>query len=297
LTCWELVRQLAGKDDYEEQCVKLNFSLHAFPYNGSQTEIFSNDDAHEIMDSYFHLLITVFDVTNKVQLCLIAVKNQVISLFGGEANFNLYLADKDGKFISATNDEKKYITCCHQEALLNPKYRNTNTPGNAIIWDEMYTLICSFFGNSESCQEAANIINAAGGTHSFELMKHAAHDEKNKRNSERLLDLSASGQHPFQQPELIERNRHSLLDMSAIGQHPWQQPEFTKRNRDHLLDLSAIGQHPWQQPELIKRHCDCLLDLSDIGQHPWQLPELIEHTRDRLLDLSAIGQHPWQHRT
>ena len=183
-----------------------------------------------------------------------------------------YLANNDGKFISATNDEKN-ITCSHPEALQNPKHRNANTPGYAIIWDEIYTSICSFFGNSDSCQEAANIINAAGGTHSFELMKHAAHDEKNKRN------------------------RHSLLDMSAIGQHPWQQPEFTKRNRDHLLDLSAIGQHPWQQPELIKRHCDCLLDLSDIGQHPWQLPELIEHTRDRLLDLSAIGQHPWQHRT
>jgi hypothetical protein len=43
----------------------------------------------EIMDVYFHFLVIAFDVTNKVQLCLIAVKNQVISLFGGEANFNL----------------------------------------------------------------------------------------------------------------------------------------------------------------------------------------------------------------
>ena len=123
------------------------------------------------MDSYFHFFVTVFDVTNKVQLCSIAVKNQVISLFCGEANFNLYLADNNGKFISATNDEKKYITCCHPEALLNPKYRNANTPGYAIIWDEIYTLIRSFFGNSDSCQEAANIINGVGGTQSFELMK------------------------------------------------------------------------------------------------------------------------------
>jgi hypothetical protein len=58
-------------------------------------------------------------------------------LFGGEANFNNYLADNDGKFISATNDEQKYITCCHPEALLNPKYHNANTPGYATVWDEI----------------------------------------------------------------------------------------------------------------------------------------------------------------
>ena len=49
-TCWQLVRQSVGKDDYEEQCVKLNFSPYAFPYNGSQADIFSNDDVHEIME-------------------------------------------------------------------------------------------------------------------------------------------------------------------------------------------------------------------------------------------------------
>ena len=86
--------------------------------------------------------------------------------------------------------------------------------------------------------------------------------DKNKRNSERLLDLSASGQHPWQQPESIECNRECnrdrLLNLSASGQHPWQQPEFIERNRecncDRLLDLSASGQHPLQQPELIERN-------------------------------------------
>jgi hypothetical protein len=104
-----------------------------------------------------------------------------------------YLANNDGKFISATNDEKN-ITCSHPEALQNPKHRNANTPGYAIIWDEIYTSICSFFGNSDSCQEAANIINAAGGTQSFKLINLTAR-EKNKRRSERLLDLSAKGEH------------------------------------------------------------------------------------------------------
>jgi hypothetical protein len=117
----------------------------------------------------------------------------------------------------------------------------------------MYTLIHSFFGNSDSCQEAANIIDAAGGTQSFELIKLAAH-EKNKRNSEHLLDLSASRQHPFQQPELIERHLDHLLDLSASRQHNFQQPELIERHPDRLLDLSASVQHPWQQPEFIERH-------------------------------------------
>jgi hypothetical protein len=110
-----------------------------------------------------------------------------------------YLANNNGKFISATNEEKKYITCCHPEALLNPMNHNANTPVYAFIWNEVYALIRSFHGNSDSCQEATNIINAAKGTKSFKLMKLAAW-EKNKRNSKRLLDLSANGQHPWQQP-------------------------------------------------------------------------------------------------
>jgi hypothetical protein len=118
-----------------------------------------------------------------------------LPIWGG-VNFNLYLADNDGKFISATNDARKYITCCHPEALLNSKYHNANTPGYAIIWDEIYTLICSFFGNADSCQEAANIINAAGGMQSFKLMKLTAW-EKNKKKSVCLLELSAIGQHPW----------------------------------------------------------------------------------------------------
>jgi hypothetical protein len=160
--------------------VKLNFSPYAFPYNGSQADIFRNDDVHEIMDSYFHFLVTVFIVTNKVQLCSIVVKNQVISLFGGKAYFNLYLANNDGKFILATNDEKKYITCYHPEALLNPKYCNANTSGYVIIYDEIYTMIRSFFGNSDAYQEAANIINAVRGTQTFELMEIASVEKKKK---------------------------------------------------------------------------------------------------------------------
>ena len=107
------------------------------------------------MDAYLHFM-TVFEVSNKVHLCLITVKNQVISQFGGEANFKDYLEDRDGKFISATNDEDQYKTCCHPEALLNTKYHNKNTPSYAFVWDEIYTLI---FGNPNSyrCQGHAGI--------------------------------------------------------------------------------------------------------------------------------------------
>ena len=31
-TCWQCVCQSVGKHDYEEQCVKLNFSPYTFPY-------------------------------------------------------------------------------------------------------------------------------------------------------------------------------------------------------------------------------------------------------------------------
>jgi hypothetical protein len=205
------------------------------------------------MDAYFHFLVIVFDVTNKVQLCLIAVKNQDINLFGGEANFNPYLADNDGMFIPATNDKKKYITCSHTEAILNPKYCNANTPGYAIICDESYTLIHFFFDNSDSCQEAANIINAAGGTQSFELMKLAAW-EKSKRHSERLLGLSAKGKHPWQQPKFIERNRKLLLDLGAKVENKFQQPGFIQQHRVRHIDLGAKGQHNFQCPEVIERN-------------------------------------------
>ena len=59
--------------------------------------------------------------------------------------------------------------------------------------------------------------------------------------------MSAIGQHPWQQPELIERNRDRLLDLSAIGQHPFQQPEFIERNRENKIErvneLVAQGKH------------------------------------------------------
>jgi hypothetical protein len=61
------MRQSVGEDAYDNRSVKLNFSPYAFPYNESQTNIFSNDTVNEIMDAYFHFLMTVFDVSNKEQ--------------------------------------------------------------------------------------------------------------------------------------------------------------------------------------------------------------------------------------
>jgi hypothetical protein len=112
---------------------------------------------------------------------------------------------------------------------LNTNYRNKNTLGYAVVWDKIYTLIRSFFGNTNSCQEAANIINSVGGTQSFELMRLAA-EKRHKRTSNRLLELSAKGEHQLQQPEFIEqhskRTGNCLLDLSAKCEHQWQQPEF-----------------------------------------------------------------------
>jgi hypothetical protein len=182
---------------------------------------------------------------DKIQLCSIAVKNQVISLFGGRL-ISTYIYP-----IMMGSSSRQPMTKRSISPAANPKYRNTNTPGYVIIWDEIYTLIHSIFG--DLCP--ANSFNAVGGMQLFELMKLAAH-EKNKRN-ECLLDLSASSQHPWQQPELIERNRECnrdcLLDLSASGQHPFQQPELIERHRDRLLDLSASGKHNFQQTEFIER--------------------------------------------
>jgi hypothetical protein len=95
--------------------------------------MFSVDGDGEIMDACFHFLVIVFKKTDKIHLYFIMVKNQVISLFGGEANFNDYLAGSIAKFILATKNDKKYDTCCHSEALLNKHYHNVNTPGYATI--------------------------------------------------------------------------------------------------------------------------------------------------------------------
>ncbi len=111
------------------------------------------------------------------------MKNQVISLFGGEANLNDYLASREGKFIlSTSNDKTKYKTCCHPEALLSKLYHNdnANTLGYATVWDEIYTIICSYFGHSNPCEEGSNMMNKAGVTQPFELMKIAAKEKMSK---------------------------------------------------------------------------------------------------------------------
>jgi hypothetical protein len=48
--CWQLVGQSVGYTTHENNCIKLNYSPYAFPYNGSRSDIFSKDGAHEIMD-------------------------------------------------------------------------------------------------------------------------------------------------------------------------------------------------------------------------------------------------------
>ena len=247
-TCWELVRQSVGVLAYEKYCIKLNYSPYAFDYNGSQTDIYSEKDSMEIMDKYFDFLMVVFSKLDKVHLCSVAVKNQVISMFGGETNFNRYLQTCPGKFYSASAE--KYITCCHPEALLNKKYLNEHTPGYASTWDKMYSDVRYDLGVSFKCDLAENIINQVKGSVSFELMVLAA-KEKNERNSERLLTLSALGQHPWQQPNFIERNRKRQLDLSANGVHNFQREDVIEQNSLHHskreLENWSNNRHNFQQ--------------------------------------------------
>mgnify|MGYP006186698767 CR=1 FL=1 len=46
--CWELVQQYVGYILYKNQCVKMNFSPWAHPYNEKRTDIFSTEDSLEI---------------------------------------------------------------------------------------------------------------------------------------------------------------------------------------------------------------------------------------------------------
>ncbi len=74
---------------------------------------------------------------------------------------------------------KKSITpAATRRSLLNPKYCNTNTPANAIVWNKIYTLTHSYFVNSDPYKEAPYIINSAGGTQAFKLMKLASLKKK-----------------------------------------------------------------------------------------------------------------------
>ena len=122
--------------------------------------------------------------------------------------------------------------------------------------DTIFSDMRNDFGVSSKCDQVANIINQIYGSVSFILMERAA-KERNKRNSERLLALSALGQHPWQQPDFIERKRKHLLALFAAGEHPFQPPpELIESNREQnsvrQLALSDIGEHNFQHPDVIK---------------------------------------------
>jgi hypothetical protein len=95
--------------------------------------------------------------------------------------------------------------------------------------------------------------------------------EKNKRNSERLLDLSAIGQHPWQRPECIERDRDRTcnrnLDLIAIGQHPWQQTEYIERDcenqSERQIELIAQGKHIFVTNHPAKKRLKKLFEESE----------------------------------
>ncbi len=269
--CWELVRQSVGVFAYAKYCIKLNYSPYAFDYNGSQTDIYSEKDSMEIMVKYFDFLVDVFSKLDKVHLCSVAVKNQVISMFGGETNFNKYLKTCPGKFYSASAE--KYITCCHPEALLNKKYLNKHTPDHASRWDLIYSDMRDDLGVSLKCFLGENIIKLIKGSVSFELMERAA-KEKNKRNSERLLVLSALGQHPWQQPKFIENSRMRQLVLYSTGEHNFQREDVIESNREqvrlHQFALFSVGEHNFQREDVFEKRSIEMFERSKNGTNPFQ---------------------------
>jgi len=179
--CWELVQQSVGYILYKNQCVKMNFSPWAHPYNEKRTDIFSMEDTLVIMASYQIFLLFVFVTVARTHLCSQAVQNQVMALYGGKTAFQEYVKAHPDKFFSALN--YSFQTCCHPEFLLTERYRNEHTPRYAKLWDEIYSEIRSYSGNPDKCTEANNIITGLVGSVSFELLRKAA-EEKNARTSE-----------------------------------------------------------------------------------------------------------------
>ena len=55
------------------------------------TDIFYKEDTLEIMEKYFIFLTISFATLDKIHLCSIAVKNQVVVMFGGKTYFDDYL--------------------------------------------------------------------------------------------------------------------------------------------------------------------------------------------------------------
>ena len=64
---------------------------------------------------------------------------------------------------------------------------------------------------------------------SFELLKRAP-EERNARTSERMRDLAAGGDYPWQQPKFIKaHSKHTSERMKGLyarGEHCYHQPEF-----------------------------------------------------------------------
>jgi len=191
--CWELVRQSVGERLYEKQCVKMNLSPWAHPYNGKRTDIFSMEDSLMKMESYQVFLLLVFNTVARTHLCSQVVQNQVTALYGGKAAFREYVKTHQDMFFLALEDY--FQTCCHPEFLINKQYKNAYTKGYAKVWDEIYSKIRSFFGNPDKCTQANNIIIELDGSVLFELRKRAA-EENDARTTKRLIDLAERGEHP-----------------------------------------------------------------------------------------------------
>jgi hypothetical protein len=293
--CWELVCQSVGVREYEELCLKMNYSPWAHLYNGKRTDIFSMEDSLAIMESYQVFLLFVFNTVARTHLCSQAVQNQVTALYGGKTAFREYVKVHPDKFFSALKDS--FQTCCHPEFLLNERYRNEHTERYAELWDEIYSEIRSYFGNPDKCIEGNNIVMKVVGSVSFELLKKAA-EEKNARTSERMRDLAERGEHPWQLPEFIkahsERTSMRMRDLVARGEHLFQQPEFIEENSKQARALVDVGEHLFQQPEFIEETSKQARDLVARGEHLFQQPEFIEENSKQARALVDVGEHLFQ---
>jgi hypothetical protein len=85
--CWELVCQSVGVREYEELCLKMNYSPWAHLYNGKRTDIFSMEDSLAIMESYQVFLLFVFNTVARLTFVpkLFRTKSRLCT--GGKQHF------------------------------------------------------------------------------------------------------------------------------------------------------------------------------------------------------------------
>lgn len=111
-----------------------------------------------------------------------------------------------------------------------------------------------------------------------------------KKNSARMLEESARGELPIQQPEVQSRISATKKAQSERGELPVQQPKVKAQISETLRKKGERGELPMQQPEVKAE----IRNRGERGELPCQQPEARERTRQRMLEASERGENPMQ---